>query len=60
MTWPTSAQGNQLNCSLYGYFFDFSGFKASWKHVIDGIFKLKKNGGVFEIEVRQLIIQFTN
>ena len=60
MTRPTSAQGNQLNCSLYGYFFDFSGFEASWKRVFRGIFKLKKNGGVFVIEVRLLLIQFTN
>lgn len=52
----TSVEKNQLNCSLYGYFFDYSGFKPSWKCVFDGIFELKKRGTVFEIEVRLLII----
>lgn len=56
----TSAQGNQLNCSLYGYFFDYGGFHASWKHVLEGIFKVIKRGGAFNIKVRQLIILFTN
>ena len=56
----TSARGNQLNCSLYGYFFDYGGFHASWKHVLEGIFKVNKKGGVLKIKVRQLIIQFTN
>ena len=42
------------NCSLYGYYLDYSGFKVRWKNITDGVFNLTKENNLnnkFNIQV---------
>ncbi|XP_027044601.1 uncharacterized protein LOC113672512 [Pocillopora damicornis] len=38
----TSVSSVHYNCSLYGYYLDYSGFKVRWKNITDGVFNLTK------------------
>lgn len=46
-----------FNCSLYGYYLDYSGFKVRWKNITDGVFNLKNDlNNKFSIQVTKLVL----
>lgn len=43
----TSVSSVHYNCSLYGYYLDYSGFKVRWKNITDGVFNLTKENNTY-------------
>ena len=36
----TKVSSKNYNCSLHGYYFDYSGFQVQWERVTNDVFKL--------------------
>lgn len=54
----TMISSMDYNCSLYGYYLDYSGFKVGWKNITDGVFNLTKENdpNKFSIQVTKLVL----
>ena len=56
----TKVSSKKYNCSLHGYYFDYSGFQVQWERVTNDVFKLtignKGQSFIIQVTSRYLIL----